>query len=130
MTDRRKEGLQFPVASHAFAQASWAAAESGAIAKTLDNLNGTLGSIEIVVPDTTNGITFTVTITSATGATLYTEAGLADNQTHYKTAYSNKGTQDADFNPALMNSTITCTVTPSGVPGATGATADVTIYFN
>jgi hypothetical protein len=129
MSDKRKDGPNFPVADAAFAQGVWADTETGALQKTLSNINGEIGAIDIVISDATNAITFTVAITNANGATIYSEAGLAENASHFKVAYSNKGTQDADFNPALVNGDLTATLTPSGDPGASGVTVDVTVYY-
>ncbi len=134
MVDRRKDGPQFPVASQAFTALTFPATASAALTATLANISGVIESIEAVMTDTQDGITYTVAITSATAASLFSEAALGDNQTHYKTALSNKGTPDADFNPALVNSTLTLTVTPSAAPdagevGTKTATVTVTIYY-
>lgn len=129
--DRRHEDGRHPVARYEFAEETFPAIGSAALTEELANINGTIEAIEIVISDTTDGISWTVAITTATAATVFSEASLADNQTHYKVALSNKSTQDADFNPIPVNSTLTATVTPSASPDAAGnntATVQVIIY--
>lgn len=104
---------------------------SAALIPTLPNVNGTIIAIEIVTTDTEDGITYTVAITNANGATLFSEASLADDSTHRRLARSNKATQDADFNEQpVADETLVCTITPSAAPdaGDVGAkTATVTV---
>ena len=129
-SDRRNDDARFPVARFEFATEVMPAIGTTAQTETLDNINGTIEALEIVIADTTDGVTFTVAITSATGATLFSEAALADNQTHYKVALSNKASQDADFNPVPISSTLTVTVTPSASPDAAGNnTVDVQVIL-
>ena len=42
----------------------------------------TIFQMKVVIPDTTNGVTFTVAITDSAGRTIRAYAGLADNTTH------------------------------------------------
>lgn len=134
MADRRELGQRpsFPVASSAFAQLSY---PNGAVGATLIdtatlNINGVIEQIEIEISTFTNGgETMTITIASAQNASLFSEASLADATTHLKQALSNKATQDADFNPALVEGELTLTGTISGDPGASGGTVDVTIFY-
>ena len=133
MTDRRNEDNRFPVANTAFAQLTYPnGATGGTLTDTasLSNITGTIEQIEIEISTFTNGsVTATVTVASEQNATLYTEATLADAATHLKQALSNKATQDADFNPALVVGDLTLTGVISGDPGASGGTIDVTIYY-
>ena len=133
MTDRRKEGLKYPVAGTAFAQLTYPNGATGATltdTSSLSNINGTIEQIEIEISTFTNGsVTATVTVASEQNATLYTEATLADATTHLKQALSNKATQDADFNPALTVGDLTLTGVISGDPGASGGTIDVTVFY-
>ena len=71
----------------------------------------------------------TINIASAQNANLFNEASLADAQTHLKQALSKGGSTDADFNPALVDGTLTLTGTISGNPGTSGGTVDVTIFY-
>jgi hypothetical protein len=132
MTDRRNEGLQFPIASTAFAQLVFPDGASGATltqTATLSNINGVIEQIEIVISTFENGsVTSTVTVASEQDATLFTEATLADATTHLKQTLSEKGTPDADFNSALVNGTLTLTGVVSADPG-TNATIDVTVFY-
>lgn len=48
-------------------------------------LNGIIGTIVLVLPDSTNGVTCTLAVKDENGRTLYSAAGLADNTTHVKT---------------------------------------------
>jgi len=134
MADKRHLDGRYPVASRAFAAQTFPATASDALAATLANINGIIEAIEIVISDTEDAISYTVAIASATDATIYSEAGLEDNQTHYKKSLSNKAVPDADFNPALVNGTLTATITPSAAPdagevGNKTATVQVIIYY-
>lgn len=133
MTDRRKDGPQFPVASRAFAQLVYIDAASGpALIKTatLANINGVIEHIEIEISAATDGsLTATVAIASALDASLFSEASLADATTHSKHALSKGGTTDADFNPALVDGTLTLTGTIDRDPGTNGVLIDVTIFY-
>lgn len=132
--DRRHESGRFTVARYEFATQTFPATASAALAPTLTNLNGTIYAIEIVTTDTEDGITYTTAITSGNSASLFSEGSLADNSTHWRDAESEKVTQDADFNPIPVASTLTCTITPSAAPdnssvGAKTATVKVILYM-
>ena len=133
MSDRRHEGPQWPVAGRAFAQVTVANAASGAgliKTATLDNINGVIEAIEIVIGTATEGtLTGTVAITTANGGTVFSEASLADATTHRKTALSNLDTSTADFNPAPVDSTLTMTFTADKDPSTSGVTCDCTIFY-
>ncbi|MHC4703032.1 MAG: hypothetical protein ACYTFQ_20900, partial [Planctomycetota bacterium] len=119
MSDRRHEGRQFSQASYAFATITMPATGTGAQTGTLGKINGVLKAIDIVTTDTQDGITYTVAITNANSASLYSEGSLADNSSHRKVAVSHKNSQDADFNPQpIVDETLTLTVTPSAAPDA------------
>jgi len=104
---------------------SWASAESGALTGTI-TLVGRCEQVEVdVAENTTNGITFTVALTTADGAALFSQAAIADNGS---TLF--KATSDAtDFDAFLAAEIVTFTITPSGAPGATGATVNVGVYL-
>ncbi|HCX88617.1 MAG TPA: hypothetical protein DG761_11385 [Gammaproteobacteria bacterium] len=115
-----------PVGALSLVQATWASGATAALTRTVQNVSGVCRQIEFkVAENTTNNITFTLTITSESGAQLFTAAAIADNGT---TIF--KATSDAtDFDAFLMAGTITFLITPSGDPGATGATVDVDILM-
>ena len=131
--DRRHLDGRFPVVSHAFAQLVIAEGASGAgLTKTatLSNINGIIEQIEIVVNTFTDGgQSVTVTVASEQNASLYSEASLADATTHLKQAVSHKASPDGDFNPALVDGTLTLTGVVSADPGASTGTIDVTIFY-
>ncbi len=132
--DRRHESGRFTVARYEFATQTFPATASAALAPTLANLNGTIYAIEVVTTDTQDGITYTVALTSGNSADLFSEATLADNSTHWRDAESEKVTQDADFNPIPVASTLTCTITPADPPdalevGSKIATVRVILYM-
>lgn len=133
-SDKRELGIRgsHPVARAEFAQLTYPNGASGGdlIDTATLNINGVVEQIEIEISTFTEGAeTMTITIASDQNASLFSEATLADATTHLKQALSNKATQDADFNPALANGTLTLTGTISGDPGASGGTVDVTIYY-
>jgi len=118
-----------------FAQKTFPATASAALTATLPDVNGIIIAMVVVTTDTQDGITYTVTVTNAAGATLLTFSGLADNSAHRKVARSNKATQDADFNEQpVADETLTVTITPSAAPdagpvGSKIATVDVHLYL-
>jgi len=126
--DKRHLDARFPVARFEFEQGVWASGASGALAKTLANINGTIRAVEVTVNDNTGNRTATVTITTANGATVFTKSGIAENASTFYVAESHKAVQDADFNPVPINTTLTATITPSGDPSTSGMTVDVKIY--
>ena len=133
MSDKRHLDRRHPVASSSFDQLVIASGASGAgLTKTatLNGINGVIEQIEIVVNTCTDGTaTVTVTVASAQNASLFSEATLADASTHLKQALSKGGTTDADFNPALVDGTLTLTGVFSKDPGASTGTIDVTIFY-
>lgn len=133
MSDKRKDGPQFPAASQAFAQLVYVNGASGpTLTKTaeLANINGVIEQIEIKISAATDGsLTATVTVASEQDASLFSEASLADATTHFKTALSKGGTTDADFNPALVNGPLTLTGVIDKDPSTSGVTIDVTIFY-
>jgi hypothetical protein len=131
--DRRHEGGQFTVGTYQFDAQTFPATLTTARSDTAGNVNGTIVAIKVVTTDTEDGITYTVAITDANSATLFSEAAMADNSQHWRDARSDTNPRDADFNPIPVASTLTCTITPSAAPdavevGAKTATVTVTIY--
>ncbi|MBW2561558.1 MAG: hypothetical protein JRE40_11995 [Deltaproteobacteria bacterium] len=130
--DRRHLDGRFPVALREFAQgAALNGASGGGLIKTseLANINGVLEEIKIVIGTAAAGaLVFTVAITDADGRVLYTEGSLADATTHRKSGMVIGGT-DADFQAALMDGTLTCTMTADQDPTGVSVTCDVTIYY-
>jgi hypothetical protein len=122
--DKRHRGAGFLVARLEVAQQSWASGETTAATSTLANVNGLVEQIEVVVGATTNNITFTVAITTANSGSVYSQAAIADDGTSIYKATSDS----TNFDAFLACGTLTFTITPSGDPGASGATIDVLIY--
>ena len=133
MSDKRHLDRRYPVASRAFAQLVFVNGASGATlikTATLTGINGVIEQIEAVISAATDGtLTATVAIASAQDAALFSEASLADATTHLKQALSKGGTTDADFNPALVDGTLTLTGTIDKDPSTDGVTIDVTIFY-
>jgi hypothetical protein len=130
-SDRRGEGAT--LATYQFDAQTFPATATDALSDTADNVNGTIVAIKVVTTDTEDGITYTVAITDANSASLFSEAAMADNSQHWRDARSDKNPRDADFNPIPVASTLTCTITPSAAPdagevGTKTATVTVTIY--
>ena len=124
--DRRERGdTRWPIARYEFAQQSWASGETGALTATVGNANMLIERMDVLISNATNAITFTVTIADENSVQVLTFAGLAENTNHIKLA--TKATPDFDAVPVSDN-TLTVTITPSGDPGASGATVDVILY--
>jgi len=128
ISDRRGEGSAFPVSTYQITQQSMPDGDANAVTTTLSNINGIVEQIEVVINNNTGNATATVAITSANSGTLYSQAAIPENATTVYSALSNKGTQDANFNPFLCDGTLTFTITPSGDPGTSGMTVDVILY--
>lgn len=109
-----------------FTQQSWASGETGALTSQVD-VCGKVVQVEFIISNATNGITFTGTVTNADSSQLYTQAAVPENASTPYFSESNKGTQDADFNPFWLDGVSTVTLTPSGDPGASGVTVDFII---
>lgn len=110
-------------------EVSWASGESTAQTEDI-TVSGKCTQVEVdVAENTTNGITFTVAVTTEDGGTLYSQASIADDGSTIYRAYSLGGTTDSDFEAFLMAEEVTVTVTPSGDPGTTGATVNVGFYL-
>ena len=71
----------------------------------------------------------TITVASEQDASLFNQASLGDGLTHLKQAVSHKASPDADFNPALVDGTLTLTGVVTADPGASTGTIDVTIFY-
>lgn len=130
--DRRIEGRQFSLARFEFEQQTIPATGTTAQTETLANINGTIVAIEIITSDTEDGATYTVALTTANGASLFSKASLADNSNHWLDAVSDTNPRDADFNPIPVNGTITVTVTPDKSPDAAdlvAPTVQVILYM-
>ncbi len=106
---------------------TWATSESEAQTEDMP-INGKCTQIEVdVAENTTNNITFTVKVETVDGGVLYEQTLIPDNgSTIYRS--HGMGATDSDFEAFLMAEVVTVTVTPSGVPGASGATVNVGFY--
>lgn len=128
MNDRRHLDKRFPIADYEFDQGEWVAAAGGAVSKALGfKICGTIFAMDVKINATTNNITMTVALKSVSGTTLCSVALIPDDGTTMIHAESGKA--DADFNPIPMLGPLTLTMTPSGVPGVSGAECDVTIFM-
>ena len=123
MIDFRARG-NYPVVRYSVDRASWASGEDSAVEMTVTGVNCILKRMQVIASDTTNSITFTVAITDENGGTVLSIAGISDDATTDKNAL--KATPD--FSPVVLANTLTVTVTPSGDPGASGATVDIILY--
>lgn len=105
--------------------ASWASGETAADTESF-NVNGRCTQIEFrCAENTTNNITFTLSATSELSGTLYTLASIADNGTTVLKLQP----ATTDIGQWSANGPVTFTITPSGDPGATGATVSVHLQF-
>ena len=97
---------------------AWVTTETAALTETV-NINGRCTQIEVnVAENTTNAITFTVLAASPLSGTLYTLAAIADNGTTVLKLQP----ATTDIGQWSANGDVLFTITPSGDPGATGAT--------
>jgi hypothetical protein len=101
-------------------QQSWASGSSAARSVKLND-QGQVSQISFKANNTTNAITFTLTISDENSGQLYTKAAIPRNAT---TVYhATKDTED--FHEFIIGPGCTATITPSGDPGASGAAVDV-----
>lgn len=105
-------------------QQTWA---DGVTAATTEQINvkGKVVQIETTGVCADAVLTWTLAIASR-DTTLFSAAGIAEGAA-VLLSESNKGTPDADFNPFYLSGLTTLTFTPSGDPGASGATFDVVL---
>lgn len=118
---------QKPIDKYTSSTVTWAAAVSTAQTVTLSNLNGLIGRVDLVgTIDTTNSITFTISAVDQNGATVIPAiASIPDYPATSENAYD---TSSPPFEPIIVaNDTLTFTITPSGVPGASTAGAYIIV---
>ncbi len=122
-----REFLRNPIARYEVAQQTWISGNTDVLTPTLANLNGEIVQVEVdVAENTTNNITFTLAITTPDSGQVFSIAAIADNGATVFTALSDSTDFDAFVG---ANDTFTFTLTPSGDPGATGATVDVNVWL-
>lgn len=117
-SDRRSNPNKDPVFRVKLEQFTWASGVSTVVSKSVP-VNGKVRVIVGVANNSTNSITYTTTIVDEDSYQLYTKADWAENATEVVTL-----TADTEvFVPAgsLIN------ITPSGDPGASGGTFDLTL---
>lgn len=85
-------------------------------ATDIQALNGIIGTIVLVLPDSTNNVTCTIAVKDEDDYTLYSASGKADNTTHVLTGVD-----------ILVVGKVTIGLTASGDPGADWA-ATVVLY--
>jgi len=108
-------------------QQTWASGVTAAKSFTY-KIEGRIEQIEVKINNNTGDRTLTLAIASQNGATLFSQAAIAENATTRYNANSEKGTQDASYDAFLVDEICTFTVTPSGDPGTSGMTADIVLY--
>ena len=113
LVDSRRE--RHPVWSQALTQLTWDSGETDANSTTCQ-INGVIRGHITTVNNNTNNVTATVVL-KYNSATMDTQSGIAENAATF-----------SDTNDLWVNGTVTCTVTPSGDPGASGMTVDVVLY--
>ena len=104
---------------------SWATTETAALTETV-KVNGRCTQIEVnVAENTTNNITITIAAVSPISGTLYTLAAIPDNGTTVLKLQP----ATTDIGQWSANGDVVFTITPSGDPGATGATVTAHLQF-
>ncbi len=125
MTERRFTGQGNRVE---FARLSWASGETSAVTDWKGGITMIVERIDVIVSNATNAITFAATFTDENGVEPIVStnfATVAENAATVKFATL----ASPDFPAAmLVNNDITLSLTPSGDPGASGATVDVIMY--
>lgn len=116
-----------PIARYELVQQTWASGNTDVLTPTLAKLNGEIVQVEVdVAEDTTNNITFTLAITTPNAGLVFSIAAIPDDGATIFTSLSDS----TDFDGFVAgNDTLTFTLTPSGDPGATGATVDVNVWM-
>lgn len=128
--DKRYEGES--VARYEFAQLSWATgAGHAAKTATLGNVVGMIERVDIIISSVTGNPTVNISFVDQNSVVVLPAMNtLADGTKHMKLAYSNKGTQDADFNAVPHAGLLTVSADPSADAGGEGQTltVDVILY--
>ena len=123
---------QYPIVRLQEGQLSWASGESGALTIQIGTANKLanllLERIDVIASNSTNAITYTIAIADENAADIVSAIALIpENDTTTLSAFETAA-DSADFKAIAINNILTITVTPSGVPGATGSTIDVVLY--
>ena len=80
-------------------------------------INGIIGTLILVLPDSTNAVTCTVSVRDEDGYELYSAATLADNTTHVKAKID-----------VLVAGAVTIGLTASGAPGGASWIGTLVLY--
>jgi hypothetical protein len=116
--DFRNTNNTKPVWREKPAQFAWLSTVTAAIEIDLVT-NGRMRWVIGVTNNSTNGITYTTTIADSDGTVMYTKTNWAENATEKVVL-----TSDTEI---FIPSNSTLTITPSGDPGASGGTFDITL---
>ncbi len=115
--DRRAgSGDKFPVWRREIGTITMLAAGTTEVT-LLEGLNGIIGTLIISLPDSTNGVTATISVRDEDGYVLYSAAALADNTDHVKTGVD-----------ILVAGNVTFGLTASGAPGGTSWIGTLAAY--
>lgn len=129
VTSDLRDIRRYTVARYEFDAVDWITDEGHtAQTSTIQNVCGTVYRIDVIISSVTANPTVAITWADQNSVVLVPNAlcaALADGTRHYFLAESNKGTQDADFNPFPHNGNITLTIDPSADPGGSAQTLTV-----
>ncbi len=115
-TDRRGTLRRHPVYRKELGTITMLAAGTTRVAASID-LNGIIGTIVLVLPDSGNGVTCTIDVKDEDSYTLYSAGGKADSTTHVLTGVD-----------ILVAGVITIGLTASSAPGGTSWIGTVVLY--
>jgi len=117
--DRRSQTEEKPVWQVATTQMSWAnGAGHAAQTETIEQVNGTVKQLKVVINNPTNNPTTTVALQDLDGTVIYTTGALAKNTTTLQLPTT---IGDIVFRGCIVS------VDPSADAGATSLTVDVTL---
>ena len=119
-TDRRSVEPHRKQTWEVVARATWASGDTAAVTITVPNVNGILGSMTVKNSNATNPITVSASLTDELGGVYPNFTAIAENSSAVKTS-------STDFDAVPINGDYTLTITPSGDPGASGLTVDVSL---
>lgn len=130
----KREAEKHPIARYDITQLTWASGNTDTLTATLNadshnasldpnSINGLVSNFTFKTNNSTNAITYTVTVTNDLDGSVATFTSVPENASTFENGYDT----DDNFVAFSVAGTLTFTVAPSGDPGASGGTFDMSM---